>query len=126
MSDEALKEQARRIPPHIKVSTVFWVIAFMIVMVAAIIWIVLAMMTVDYFSFSKAVRDAAEAGSPILALQGAIEATKDWVLPFAFVGTATFILGFGIAFANILRNVRLRGGTMAAALPKLRSRKITT
>ena len=70
---------------------------------------VLAVMTGDYFTNSKAARDAAEAGSGILSQQGSVEAVKGWVAPFAFVGLATFIAGFGFAFANILRNIRLRG-----------------
>ena len=95
----------------------------MIIMVAAIAWITLAAMTGDFFSNSKAIRDAAEAGSGLLSQQGSIEAVKDWVLPFAFLGFATFIAGFGFAFVNILGNVRLRGNTMAAALPALKQRR---
>jgi hypothetical protein len=39
------------------------VIAMMVIMVAAITWILLAVTASDYYSSSKAVRDAAEAGS---------------------------------------------------------------
>ncbi len=48
---------------------------------------------------------------------------KEISLPFSFLGLATFLLGFGFAFANILKNVRLRGNTMASALPELKGRK---
>ncbi len=123
MSDNELMAQTRRPSSHLKIAAVLWIVAFMVVMVASILWIVLSVMTGDYLSNSKAVRDAAEAGSTVLALQGTIAATQDWVLPFAFVGVATFILGFGFAFTNILRNVRFRGSTMAAVLPKLKQRK---
>ena len=77
----------------------------------------------DYYANSKAVRDAAGAGSGILSQVGSIEAVKDWVQPLAFLGVGTFLLGFGVAFADILRNVRLRGNTMAAVLPTLKQRK---
>ena len=123
MSNEELRAQARTTSPYIKVAGGLWFAAFMIIMVAAVAWITLAVMTGDFFSNSKAVRDAAEAGSGILSQQGSIEAVKDWVLPFAFLGFATFIAGFGFAFANILKNVQLRGNTMAAALPELKRRK---
>lgn len=123
MSNEELKAQAQKSAPHIKIAGGLWVVALMIVMVAAVAWIVLAVMTGDYFTNSKAVRDAAEAGSGVLSQQGSIEAVQNWVLPLAFVGLATFIAGFGFAFANILRNVQLRGNTMAAALPGLKQRK---
>ena len=123
MSNEELKAQAQKSAPHIKIAGGLWVVALMIVMVAAVAWIVLAVMTGDYFTNSKAVRDAAEAGSGVLSQQGSIEAVQNWVLPLAFGGLAPFIAGCGFAFANILRNVQLRGNTMAAALPGLKQRK---
>ncbi len=122
-SSEELRAQAQSSAPFIKIAGALWLVALMIVMAAAVVWIVLAVIAGDYYANSKAVRDAAEAGSGILSQQGSIEAVKDWLLPFAFVGFATFIAGFGFAFANILRNVRLRGGTMAVALPELKARK---
>ena len=122
-SSEELRAQARSSAPFIKIAGVLWLVALMIVMAAAVVLIVLAVMAGNYYANSKAVRDAAEAGSGILSQQGSIEAVKDWLVPFVFVGFATFIAGFGFAFANILRNVRLRGGTMAAALPELKARK---
>ena len=122
MNSEELRAQAQRTAPHIRIAGALWAVAFMTTMVAAVIWIVLAVMTGDHFTSSKAVRDAAEAGSGLLAQQGSIEAVKDWVLPLAFVGFATFLLGFGFAFANILRNIRLHGATMAAVLPALKQR----
>ena len=123
MSNEELRAQAQTTSPYIKIAGGLWLAAFMIIMVAAIAWITLAVMTGDFFSNSKAVRDAAEAGSGILSQQGSIEAVKDWVVPFAFLGFATFIAGFGFAFVNILQNVRLRGNTMAAVLPALKQRR---
>ena len=123
MSNEELRAQAQTTSPYIKIASGLWLAAFMIIMVAAIAWITLAAMTGDFFSNSKAIRDAAEAGSGLLSQQGSIEAVKDWVLPFAFLGFATFIAGFGFAFVNILGNVRLRGNTMAAALPALKQRR---
>ena len=123
MSNEELRAQAQSTSPYIKIAGGLWFAAFMIVMVAAVAWITLAVMTGDFFSNSKAIRDATEAGSGILSQQGSIEAVKDWVLPFAFLGFATFIAGFGFAFVNILQNVRLRANTMAAALPALKQRR---
>jgi hypothetical protein len=116
-----LRRQAQSTAPYIKIAGALWVVASMIVMVAAVTWIVLAVLAGDYYTSSKAVRDAAGAGSVILSRLGSIEATKDWVLPFAFLGLATYLLGFGFAFGNILRNVRLRGATMAAVLPAIKA-----
>ena len=123
MNDRETRAQAGISTSHIKVAGLLWVVASMIIMISAIMWIITSGMTSDYFSSSKAIRDAAEAGSPILAQLQSIEAINDWVLPFAFVGLGTYLLGFGFGFANILRNVRLRGDTLAATLPQLKERK---
>ncbi len=122
-NNEELVKQARTASPFIKIAGAMWLLAFMIVMIASVAWLVVAVMSGDYFANSKAVRDGAEAGSGILSQLGSIEAVSDWALPFAFLGIAAFIAGFGFAFVNILRNVRLRGNTMASALPELRLRK---
>ena len=124
MTNEALRTQAQRSAPYIKVAGVLWVVASMIVMIAAVTWLVLAVLAGDYYANGKAVRDAAEAGSGVLSQLGTIEAVKDWVLPFAFLGLATYLLGFGFAFENILKNVRLRGATMAAVLPAIKQGKV--
>lgn len=123
MTNEELKAQARTAASNIKIAAGLWVLGGVFVMISAVTWIVLAVMTGDYLSNTKAVRDGAEAGSGILSQLGSIEAVKDWVLPLAFVGLASFLLGFGFAFANILGNVRLRGNTMAAVLPQLKQQK---
>ena len=124
MRVEKLRAQAQASAPYIKIAGALWAVALMIVMIAAVTWIALAVMAGDYFSNGKALRDAAEAGSGILSQQGSIEAVRDWVLPFAFVGLATYLLGFGFAFGNILRNVRLRANTMAAVLPAIKQGKV--
>jgi len=123
MTNDELRAQAQKSSALIKIGGGFWLGAFMIVMVASIVYLVLAVMSGSYYANSKAVRDAAEVGTGLLSQLGSIEAVKDWVLPFTFLGIATFIAGFGFAFSNILKNIRLRANTMAAALPELKARK---
>ncbi len=123
MSNEELRAQARTSAPQIKIAAGIWVTGMMIIAAVTIIWVVLAVVSNDYYSNSKAVRDAAEAGSGVLSQLSSIQATKAWLLPLEILGIATFLFGFGFAFANILANVRLRGGTMAAVLPALKERK---
>jgi hypothetical protein len=118
VTNEELRAQARTTAPPIKIAGVLWLVAAMIVMFTAVVWIILAVMAGDYYANAKAVRDADGAG--ILSQLGSINAVKDWILPLAFLGLATYLLGFGFAFGNILRNVRLRGATMAAALPAIK------
>ena len=98
--------------------------AMMTVLVAAIAWLVISVVwTNDYYAFSKRARDGAEAGSVLLANLASIQTTKAWMMPLEVLGLSTFLLGFGFAFANILKNVRLRGNTMAAVLTELKARK---
>ena len=123
MSNEELRAQARITAPQIKIAMGIWVAGMMIIVAITVIWVVLAVVSNDYYSNSKAVRDAAEAGSGVLSQLSSIQATKAWLLPLEILGIATFLFGFGFAFANILANVRLRGGTMAAVLPALKERK---
>ena len=118
MTNEGLRAQARITAPQIKIAGGLWLVAAMIIMIAAIVWIVLAVMAGDYYANPKAVRDADEAG--ILSQLGSVQAVKDWLLPLSVLGLATYLLGFGFAFSNILRNVKLRGATMAVALPAIK------
>ena len=127
MSNEELRAQAHRTSPYIKIAGGLWVIAMMTIMAVTVIWVVLAVAWAsDYYSISKVARDAAAAGSGVLATLANIQTTKAWLLPLQVLGLATFLLGFGFAFANILDNVRLRGNTMAAVLPILKERKSNT
>ena len=124
MSNQELKAQAQTSAPQIKIAAGLWVMGLMIIMVTTIAWLVISVAwTNDYFAFSKGVRDAAEAGSSVLANLAAIQTTTAWVMPLEVLGLSTLLLGFGFAFANILQNVRLRGNTMAAVLPELKARK---
>jgi len=124
-SIEEMRVQAHDASPHMKIAGALWVIAMMIVMATAVVWIILAIMAGDYFANTKALRDAASTttNTGILSQQGSIEAVKNWLAPLAFAGISTFIVGFGFAFANILSNIKLRGGTMAYTLPELKARR---
>ncbi len=119
-SREEMISQAEKSSPMVVIAMMLWLMAFMIIMIISIAFITLAVIAGDYYANTKAVRDADAGG--ILSQLGSIEAVKGWALPLAFVGLAMFVAGFGFAFANILQNVRLRGNTMAAALPELKAR----
>ena len=123
MSNDELRAQARQSAPQIKIAAGIWIGGMMIIVAITVIWIVLAGLAGDYYSNSKAVRDAAETGSPVLSQLSIIQTTKAWLLPLEILGIASFLMGFGFAFANILQYIRLRGNTLAAVLPALKERK---
>ena len=123
MSNDELRAQAQITAPQIKIALGIWLVCMMIIMAITVVWIVLAVVANDYYSSSKAVRDAAVAGSGVLAQLRNIQATQAWLLPLEILGIGTFLFGFGFAFANILANIRLRGNTMATVLPALKERR---
>ncbi len=81
MSNEELRAQARTSAPQIKIAAGIWVTGMMIIAAVTIIWVVLAVVSNDYYSNSKAVRDAAEAGSGVLSQLSSIQATTAWLFP---------------------------------------------
>ena len=124
MSNEALMAEARGTTPHIKIAAGLWVVGLMVIMAATIGWVLVSVLASDYFTLSKANRDAALAGTAALSDLQNMQATKAWLLPLEVLGFSTFLLGFGFAFANILKYVRLRDNTMAAVLPVLIERRV--
>ena len=123
VGNDELRAQSRQSAPQIKIAAGIWIGGMMIIVAITVIWVVMAGLAGDYYSNSKAVRDAAEAGSPVLSQLSIIQATKAWLLPLEILGIASFLMGFGFAFANILQYIRLRGNTLAAVLPALKERK---
>ena len=67
MTNRELKIQSQKTAPQIKIAGGIWVMGSMIIMVASVLWVVLAVITGDYYSNSKAIRDAAVAGSGLLS-----------------------------------------------------------
>ena len=106
----------------LRLGAVLVVSGLMMVMIALIVELLLATTVGDYYSFSKATRDAAPAGGDLLGDLGVIGAVKTWILPFKFLGLATFIASFGLIFSVILRSVRLRAATMSEVLPAIKGR----
>ena len=123
MTNDALRREASTGKVHIKIAGVIWALAFTLIMAVSVAWIVMAVLAFDYYSISKGVRDAADSGSGVLSQLATLRSIGPWLLPLSFLSIATFLLGFGFAFANIYQNILLRGNTMAAALPLLKERK---
>jgi hypothetical protein len=91
----------------------------MIEMVALIVGLALGVSIGDYFSETKATRDAATSGSGLLSQIGTISAVKGWLLPLQFLGVATLFAAIAVSLAVIIKNLQLRAEAFAAALPVL-------
>jgi len=103
----------------VRLVVVLLVAGVMIEMVALAVGIGLGVSGGDYFSQTKATRDAAAAGSGILSQIGTISAVKAWLTPLEFLGVAVLFTGIAVSLAVIVKNLQLRAEAFAAALPKL-------
>ncbi len=96
---------------------------FAIVLSALGIAVVLATVASDVFDSAKSLRDAAEAGSPLLARQGDLATYPLWVQPFKFLGLTLLIGGIFTVFWGLLRSLQeARGAAMVESIPVLLER----
>ena len=58
MNYEELRLQAKKTAPQIKIAGGIWAAGWLVIMTASVLWVVLAVLAGDYYSNSKAVRDA--------------------------------------------------------------------
>lgn len=80
--------------------------------------LVLAPTGAAYFGGSaKAVRDAAEVGSPLLAQLSTLAFWPKLLPPLIFLGVASFMLGIALEFAAIPRILDRRIAVLKEALP---------
>lgn len=96
------------------------VAGFAIVLSALGIAVVLATVASDVFDNAKEARDAAAAGSPLLADQGDLATIPLWVQPFTFVGLTLLIGGIFTVFWGLLQSLQeARGAAMVESVPIL-------
>ncbi len=96
---------------------------FAIVVSALGIAVVLATVANDVFDNAKEARDAAAAGTSLLALQGDLATFPLWVQPFKFFGLALLISGIFTVFWGLLRSLQeARGAAMVESIPVLLDR----
>jgi hypothetical protein len=119
MTLQEISRRTRGQHSGVKLVVVLLLVGVMIEMVALIVGIALGVSTGDYFSETKATRDAAAAGSGLLSQIGTISAVKAWLTPLQFLGAAMLFAGIAVALATIIKNLQLRADAFAAALPVL-------
>ena len=89
---------------------------FMIVVIAFIVGLVNSATAADYFTASKAVREAAARGSDLATQKAFIESTKVWLPAFKFLGLGLLLGGVTFLLATILGALRVGGGRVQEAL----------
>lgn len=106
---QELSERAQHQPRSAYVAEALLALGLAVVAVYAIAAFGLIAIDAQYFTNAKAARDAAEAGSLILAQLQTLESTRAWLEPAFFTGIALILFGIGISFAvSILNMVKLR------------------
>ena len=103
--------------PSLKWAYLLIAAALMIEMVVLIVGIVVGVLADDYYSNTKALRDAGEAG--LLSDLGTIQAIPAWLEPLKFLGLATFFAGIAVVLAIIIKTLQTRGQAMELALPQI-------
>ena len=91
------------------------------IIVIAVFFIGLFLLTPTASSYwggnTKAVRDAAEAGTPLLALLSVLVTIPRWLEPLTFLGVASFMTGIALAFSTIPNLLKDRGQLMSVCFP---------
>jgi hypothetical protein len=106
---------------QMKVFPFFSVLGWILIVVSLGIGaFVLTPTAVDYWAGNaKAVRDAAESGSVLLAQLGTLQTIPRWLEPLAFVGVAAFMMGIALQFSSIPALLENRGKVMSACFPSI-------
>lgn len=109
-------------PWQLKIYPLFTILGWALILTSFVVGlIVLTPTTVDYLSGNaKAVRDAAEAGSPLLAQLRTIKTTPRWLVPLTFLGVSSFMVGIALEFSSIPAILENRGDVMKVCFPLLR------
>ena len=97
-----------------------WVLSIVmglgIVMVAFVIGVWNSGLVSDYFSHSKAVREAAAAGSVIVSQKVTIESIFAWLPGFKFFGMGLLFSGITFVLANIINALRAAGAGLQRSM----------
>ena len=112
-----IRQRVYQPPRLLYIAGALLLFGMMIEMASFGIGIALGISLSDHFESSKAVRDAAEAGSGLLSQLGTIEATKAWLTPFKFIGLMSFLAAISMVLFSAIRTLQLRGEAMQYALP---------
>ncbi len=114
-------------PIQTKIYPLLIAMGFFIVLSSLAIAAVLATVANGVFDNPKSLRDAAEAGSALLARQGDLATFPLWVQPFKFVGLTLLISGIFAVFWGLLRSLQeARGAAMVESIPILLQGQDTT
>ena len=105
-----------------KLAPLFIIIGFLIILFSLTIGLfVLAPTAQDYWAGNtKQTRDAAQAGSQLIAQLLTLTTIPKWLEPLTFFGVASFMVGIAMFFSTIPGKLEERAKTMSSAFNDLR------
>jgi hypothetical protein len=106
---------------QMSVYPIFTLSGAMLIMAVFIVGLfVLAPTATSYWAGStKAIRDAAEVGSGLLAQLEVLNTIPRWLEPRAFLGVASFMFGIALEFSTIPSLLKNRGDVMGVCFPEI-------
>ncbi len=117
-TNSSLAGEAQFTPWQLSVGKLLAIAGLMVVMAAVVVGIVFANIVAGYYANPKDVRDAAAAGTEVLADQGTIAAVKAWLAPLKFVGLSTILTGIGVVLWGVVLTLRVRATVFSTAIPQ--------
>lgn len=91
-----------------------------IIAVYFVVGLGLASVAAGYFATPKVERDAAQAGSTVLAQLQYLQSTGAWLEPFKFTGLSLIITGIVLNLAAIIRTLRTRAAVLHMAFTEMK------
>jgi hypothetical protein len=104
---------------QLKTYWIFSMLGWIIIILSLVLGIVVLSSTASGYwgGNTKAVRDAAVAGSSLLGQLRTLAVTPRWLEPLTFLGVALFMLGIALEFSSIPKILRNRGEVLKASFP---------
>lgn len=124
MERNHLQEAVMTAPVGARWSAWFVLAGLTIIAIYFIVGVGLAAVAASYFAVPKVDRDAAQAGSAVLAQLQYLQSTSTWLEPFKFTGLSLIITGIVLNLAAIIRTLRTRAAIMHMALTEMRGGEV--
>lgn len=116
MIDQRLQTAVATTPAGARWSGWFVLAGLGVIAVYLVAGFQLSQIAAGYFAVPKVERDAAAAGSVVLAQLQYLQAASTWLEPFKFAGLSLIITGIVLSLSAIIQTLRTRAAVMHTAL----------
>lgn len=120
METDRLKVAVAAVPAATRWSAWFVLAGLAVITIYVVVSVGLAGVAASYYALPKVDRDAAAAGSTLLAVQQYLQSTGTWLEPFKFTGLSLIITGIVANLVAITGTLRTRAAVLHAALTAMK------